>query len=161
MGIYAALIKLVGFTGGISIYLVAKAVTGITNINVGRQGLNAKTKNIMRPLFPDLDLERIRLRPGSTLPANWFGSRLKYIAITFGYTIYCTGKEMQSTNKNLNVIMHELVHTDQIRRRGNSETRFATDYGKGYLTAGNYRRNPLEEEAFDFVNLHRLYEGLS
>jgi len=47
--------------------------------------------------------------------------------------------------------MHELVHVDQVRRRGNNETRFARDYGNGFLKAGNYAKNPLEVEAYDFV----------
>jgi hypothetical protein len=52
--------------------------------------------------------------------------------------------------------MHELVHVDQLRRRGDNEDRFACDYGKGYLEAGNYRNNPLEEEAYDFVDSHSV-----
>jgi hypothetical protein len=146
----------IGCVSGISIYLVAKAAARIANIFVRRHELNSDTKNIMRPLFPYLDLERIRIKSGSTLPPNWFRRRAKFVAITFGYTIYCTGIEMQSTNMSLNVIMHELVHAEQIRKRDNSEMKFASDYGKGYLHTGNYRQNPLEEEAFDFVNLHHL-----
>jgi hypothetical protein len=156
MKLYLALKRLIGCISGISIYMVAKAAARIANIFVRRHELNSGTKNIMIPLFPHLDLERIRIKSGSTLPPNWFRGRAKFVAITFGYTIYCTDIKMQSTNKNLNVIMHELVHADQVRKRDNSEIKFASDYGKGYLHTGNYRQNPLELEAFDFVNLHHL-----
>lgn len=159
MKIFLALKRSIGCLSGISIYMVAKTAARIANFFVRRQELNSDTKNIMRPLFPFLDLERIRIKSGSTLPANWFRRKAKFVAITFGYTIYCTGKKMQSTNMSLNVIMHELVHADQIRKRDNSEIKFASDYGKGYLNTGNYRHNPLEEEAFDFVNLHHLIES--
>lgn len=54
------------------------------------------------------------------------------------------------------MVMHELVHTDQVRRRCNSEILFAADYDKGYLVAGNYHHNPLEKEAFDFVIIRKL-----
>ncbi len=156
MRAYSALKILAGHTGGIFIYFIAKVAAGTANIGIRRDELSSDTKNIMRPLFPYLDLDRIRIKSGSTIPPNWFRRKAKYVAVTFGYTIYCTGKRMQSTNENLNVIMHELVHVDQVRRRNNSEIKFAGDYGQGYLSAGNYRHNPLEEEAFDFVSLHHL-----
>ena len=49
--------------------------------------------------------------------------------------------------------MHELVHVDLVRRKG-GEVAFACDYGKGYLKGGNYRKNPMEVEAYDFVDKH-------
>jgi len=148
-----------GCSGGIVIYMISKAAAGIANIGVRREELNSNTINIMKPLFPHLNLEHIRIRPGSTIPPNWFKRRTKYVAITFGYTIYCSATDIQNTNENLNVLMHELVHADQVRRRDDSIAKFAGDYGKGYLHAGNYRNNPLEEEAFNFVNLNRLPES--
>jgi len=150
---------LAGRAGGISVYFVAKAAAGIANIFVRRQRLSSDTISTMRPLFPDLDLERIRIKPRSTLPSNWFRHGAKYVAVTFGYTIYYKGTSLQSTNEGLNVLMHELVHADQVRKRGNSQIKFAGDYGNGFLYAGNYRQNPLEEEAFDFVKLHHFPES--
>ena len=145
-----------GVAGSVMVYFITKAAAGLANIYIRRQKLSPEVKEIMKPLFPELNMERVRIKEGSTIPPNWFRRGKKYSAITFGYTIYFTGRGMQNTNENLNILMHELVHTDQVRLRGNSESRFAADYGKGYLVAGNYRNNPLEKEAFDFVVIHKL-----
>lgn len=143
-------------TGGVAVYFITKMAAGLANINIRKDKLTPETIGLMRPLFPGLDVEHVRIKEGSTIPPNWFRKRKKYSAITFGYTIYFTGRGMQDTNENLNILMHELVHTDQVRLRKNSEARFAADYGIGFLLAGNYRCNPLEQEAFDFVSAHQL-----
>jgi len=145
-----------GATGGVMVYFITKAAAALANIFIRRQRLSLGVKKIMAPLFPELNMGRVSIKEGSTIPPNWFRKRKKYTAITFGYTIYFTGRGMQTSNGNLNILIHELVHTDQVRSRGNCECRFAADYGKGFLTAGHYRHNPLEKEAFDFVSAHRL-----
>jgi hypothetical protein len=71
--------------------------------------------------------------------------------MTFGYRVYFQEAGIEKTDSGLKLLMHELVHIDQLRKRGDSEFRFASDYGEGYLRAGNYRDNPLEIEAYDFV----------
>jgi hypothetical protein len=76
--------------------------------------------------------------------------------MTFGYTIFFKASDYQKSWARLEYLLHELVHVDQVRRRGDSESSFACDYGKGYLAAGSYRNNPLEVEAYDFVANHRL-----
>ena len=150
MNVLGILKKMGGCQGGIHIYYAAKAAVAVTNINKERNRLKESTKAKFRPLFPHLNLDRVRIRPRCTLPGNWFTSSNDVQAMTFGYTIYCKGTRMQSTNAKLNVIMHELVHVDQVRRRDDSESQFACDYGKGYLKAGNYRDNAMEVEAYDF-----------
>jgi len=151
MSVLSKLKKMGACEGGIAIYFAAKAAAATANLLKQRNKLNASTKSKFRPLFPHLDLDRVRVRPDCTLPPNWFTSADDVVAMTFGYTIYCKGKKMQSTNNKLNVLMHELVHVDQIRRRDDSESKFACDYGKGFVAAGNYSDNPLEVEADNFV----------
>lgn len=147
---------LAGMTAGVVLFSISKAAAGLANMKVPARRLSSKTINLMKPLFPQLELERVKIKEGSTIPPNWLRKGKRFSAITFGYTVFFTETGMQSTNEKLNVVMHELVHTDQVRRRGDSESRFAGDYGKGFIKAGNYRDNPLEKEAFDFVTLHCL-----
>ena len=73
--------------------------------------------------------------------------------MTFGYTIFFKGSNIQKSRGGLKLLMHELVHVDQVRRKG-GEVAFACDYGKGYLKGGSYRKNPMEVEAYDFVDKH-------
>jgi len=159
MSIFSLMKVVAGSAGGVFVYMTAKLAAGISNIKIRKQGLGSETIEIMKPLFPFLDLARIRIKPRSTIPANWLKRRAEYVAMTFGYTIYYAGTSPESTNEGLNILMHELVHADQVRKRGDSEARFASDYGIGFLNAGNYRNNPLEEEAFDFVRFHQLPES--
>ncbi|MDD2732813.1 MAG: hypothetical protein PHF56_02640 [Desulfuromonadaceae bacterium] len=159
MNVLEELKKLGGRAGGITIYYGAKSAAAVANVAKQTNKLNARSKAKFRPLFPHLDLDRVRIRPACDLPGNWFeseGGPHKVVAMTFGYTIYCKGTHMQRTYEKLNILMHELVHIEQIRCCGNSETEFAGDYGEGFLDAGNYRQNPLEEEAYDFVEAYHF-----
>jgi hypothetical protein len=152
MQIITTIRSLVGCIAGICIYFVTKTVSAVVNSRTVREGLSEDTRKLTLPLFPHLDLNQITIRPGSSIPSNWFRRKQKYVAITFGNTIYYNGNSLQDSVGSLNILMHELVHSDQVRMRNYSEIKFAADYGKGYLSAGNYRNNPLEEEAFDFVD---------
>jgi hypothetical protein len=107
----------------------------------------------MKKYFPKLNLTKVEFCINSTLPGNWFQSRDKVAAMTFGYRIYFNRSDIQKTRSGLKLLMHELVHVDQVRRKG-GEIPFACDYGKGYLRAGSYRQNPMEVEAYDFVARH-------
>jgi hypothetical protein len=52
------------------------------------------------------------------------------------------------------LMTHELVHVMQYRRFL-TESGFACAYGIGFAQAGfDYRENPLEDEAYDFVDAH-------
>ena len=151
MSVLSALRSAGGAAGGVAIYFGAKAAVELANFGRTRQKLSAATKRKLAPLFPKLDLGRVRIRTGCTLPGNWFQAAGKVRAMTFGYTVYFRAKSVQSTRRGLNDLMHELVHVDQVRRRRNDETRFARDYGKGFLSGGSYAKNPLEVEAYAFV----------
>ena len=151
MSVLSKLKGLGGCAGGKVIYFAAKATVEVANVFKKKKRLKAATKTKMKRLFPKLNLDRVRFREGCSLPGNWFTSAKNVRAMTFGYTIYFKSKNIEGSKATLNVLMHELVHVDQVRRRGNSEDRFACDYGKGFLTGKGYRQNPLETEAFDFV----------
>ena len=156
MDILKTLKKLGGCAGGVVIYNAAKYAAAVANAFKDTNKLKSATQARFRPLFPQLNLGKVRVRPGCTLPGNWFTSPNDVAAMTIGYTIYCKGTHMQSTNAKLNILMHELVHVDQVRRRGDDEEKFACDYGKGYIAGGSYSKNPMEVEAKDFVDNHHF-----
>jgi Domain of unknown function (DUF4157) len=108
---------------------------------------------LMGRYFPGLDLNEVEFCLDSTLPANWFAPPGDVAAMTFGYRIYFKGSGIQDSQAGLKLLMHELVHADQVRRRG-GEVSFACHYGRGYLEAGGYRSNPMEAEAYAFVVKH-------
>ena len=145
-----------GCTGGVAIYEAAKLIAQVRNRTRRARKLKPETICRLNDLFPDLDLSRVRIYINASLPANWFTSADDIYGMTFGYKIYFKGSGYQKSEGGLRKLMHELVHVDQVRRRGDRESRFACDYGKGYLAAGNYEDNPLEKEAYDFVNNHSV-----
>ena len=141
------------------LYRAAKAVVVARNAARPALELWPDTKQMMRRFFPSLDLERVRFKTGCSLPGNWLARETWVSAMTLGYGIYVAGDHVQESWSALELLMHELVHVDQVRRLG-SERRFACEYGKGYLAGGGYRGNPLEVEAYDFVARNRLPESL-
>lgn len=134
---------------GKAVYLAAKGTARVLNVTRRRRQLHRHTRDLMQPCFPDLDLDRVRVVPEAILPSSWFSAKVD--AITFGYTIYLKAGSVRHTAKGKELLLHELVHVDQVRRRGDDELAFACDYARGFLDAGGYRRNPLEVEACDFV----------
>lgn len=118
-----------------------------------RRELWKNTRKALKPFFPNLKLRDVRFCINSSLPGNWFQSAGSVGGMTFGYTIFFKGSDLQKSRAGLRLLMHELVHVDQVRRKG-GEVAFACGYGKGYLKAGNYRDNPMEVEAYDFVTKH-------
>lgn len=149
-----------GCSGGVAIYNLAKGTVGATNLFRKRIKLWPDTKAIMRRFFPELNLNKVTFCNNSSLPGNWFTSANSVGAMTFGYNIFFKGKDIQQHWEKLELLMHELVHVDQVRKRSDDEVLFACDYGKGYLKAGSYRENPMEIEAYDFVKAHPLPASL-
>ncbi len=153
-------------TGGIVVYEAAKAAANAANSVPGdyrsKHKLRPEIKHEMCALFPDLDLDRLRIRINCTLPGEWYPSEANVDAMTFGYTIYFknSGYMTQGDDKR-RLLIHELVHVEQVRRLG-GETAFACEYGKGYVNAGmSYRANPFEVEAYRIDRLaYRDSEGL-
>lgn len=103
----------------------------------------------MRPHFPALDLAAVRVCRNASLPPNWF-VRSGVAGMAFGNAIFLALDDYTRSARGLRLLMHELVHVDQVRRLG-GERAFACAYGRGYLAGGGYRGNPLEEEAYAFV----------
>lgn len=115
---------------------------------------------MLRALFPDLDVDAIRVRTRCRLPSNRFNRTGRIYAMTFGHTIYWRDELNEDDPADLVKLIHEVVHVDQVRRFG-GESSFACEYGKGYVGGGGslpphierpteYHRNPLEAEAYTF-----------
>lgn len=150
MGVLETLRQMGGCTGGVTVYGAAKAAADARNSVPGayrkRRALRPEVACRLQPLFPELDLDRVRIRVNCSLPGNWFASGDDVDAMTFGYTIYFEGSGYQTDEAKLPLLIHELAHVEQVRRLG-GETEFACEYGKGFLAAGSYEANPLEVEA--------------
>ena len=153
MSVLSELKKAGGCSGGVAIYFTARESARLRNVQRKERKLWSSTKVVMKKFFPKLDLDKVEFCINSSLPANWFESPDKVQAMTFGTRMYFKGSNIQKSRAGLKLLMHELVHIDQIRRKG-GETAFACAYGKGYLESGSYRQNPLEVEAFNFVDKH-------
>jgi hypothetical protein len=150
----------VGCSLGRTIYGEAKRAAQVANVLRPRRPLRADTEAMLRALFPQLDVSRIRVRTHCRLPPNRFRTSGTIYAMTFGYTIYYRDSLNESDPGDLVNLIHEVVHVDQVRRYG-GERGFACEYGKGYLEGGGdlpahirhptaYHRNPLEAEAYTF-----------
>ncbi len=145
---------------GRTIYRETKRSARIANFRRPHRPLQAATIARIGPLFPDLDLERIRVRTRCRLPSNRFRQTGDIYAMTFGTTIYWRDELDESDPTELVKLIHEVVHVDQVRRHGD-ESAFACAYGRGYVDGGGrlpgyigtptaYHRNPLESEAYTF-----------
>jgi hypothetical protein len=153
MSVLDTLTRMGGCAGGVFVYGAAKTTCFAANIQRKKRKLNLDVINRMTQLFPNLDLSKIRFSINCSLPGNWFAEGSPYKAITFGDRIFFDDSDIQKTESGLKLLMHELIHVDQCRRLG-GETRFACEYGKGYLSGGGYLNNPMEIEARNFVLNH-------
>lgn len=160
LGISKRRILPVGCVLGQSIYAETKRSAQIVNIARPRRSLQSTTIARLKPLFPDLDLVRIKVRTRCRLPSNQFRQTGSIYAMTFGYTIYWRDDLDETDPVDLVELIHEIVHVDQVRRHG-GESSFACEYGRGYVEGGGklpdyideptaYHRNPLEAEAYTF-----------
>jgi Domain of unknown function (DUF4157) len=160
LGISKPRVVPVGCVLGQSVFNEAKRSAQIVNVVRPRRSLHAATIARLQLLFPDLDLENVRVRTRCRLPSNRFRPTGSIYAMTFGYTIYWRDELDESKPDDLVKLIHELVHVDQVRRHG-GESGFACEYGRGYIEGGGklptyiadatpYHRNPLEAEAYTF-----------
>ena len=152
-----------------SAFRETKRSAQIVNVRRRRRGLLLPTQDMLRQLFPDLDVSRIRVRDRCRLPANRFQPDGSIYAMTFGYTIYWRDPLDENKPSDLVKLIHEVVHVDQVRRYG-GEDGFACAYGRGYLEGGGelpphitnptaYHRNPLEVEAYEMDSRFRDERG--
>jgi hypothetical protein len=160
LGISKRQLPSVGCSRGRSVYTETKRSAQIVNFARRRRSLQAVTVARLKPLFPELDLENIKVRTRCRLPSNQFRPTGSIYAMTFGYTTYWRDEIDESAPDDLVHLIHEIVHVDQVRRFG-GESAFACEYGLGYLAGGGtlppyigdldaYHRNPLEAEAYNF-----------
>jgi hypothetical protein len=131
-------------------------VTHARNARRPSQPLDATAQYYLRPWFGDLvDKVRVvwkarlndhieiarRVLPG--------GSR----AQTYGYQVYMAPSQRARDPGNphqLILLAHELVHTEQYVRAGESLPRFCQEYVQNWAQSGGvYAQNPLEQEAFE------------
>ena len=99
------------------------------------------------------------------LVANWFTegeptSGMTFAGVTIAgfnisYVVFLKEPWDQQDDLDREVMAHELVHVQQYRSL-RFESVFACGYGIGFVEAGfDYRTNPFEAEAFNFVDVHR------
>ena len=169
LGIAKRRVVPVGCALGQSVFTETKRSALIVNIARPRRPLQTATITRLRPLFPDLDLTQIQVRSRCRLPSNQFRQTGSIYAMTFGYSIFWRDELDESDPNDLVKLIHEIVHVDQVRRRG-SESAFACEYGRGYIEGGGqlpayiadptaYHRNPMEAEAYTFESQFRDAAG--
>jgi hypothetical protein len=159
-GLWERRVVPVGCELGKTVFRETKRSAQIANFRRATRPLRARTIQRLQPLFPDLDLHRVRVRTRCRLPSNRFREHGSIYAMTFGTTIYWRDALDEDDPQDLVKLIHEIVHVDQVRRHG-GETGFACAYGMGYIGGGGvlpayiddptaYHRNPLEAEAYSF-----------
>jgi len=161
MDILKTLRNMGGSAGGVVIFEAAKTLAATRNIMRKDRELRATTKNQLKPYFPSLDLNKIRININSVLPSEYieFFGGVKAVAMTFGNKIYFKGSNIQNDKATLDskaILVHELVHSDQARRMG--ERNFAQTYGTQYLQYGYYDM-PLEKEARALAQIFKDNKG--
>jgi hypothetical protein len=159
----------IGCVLGQSIFTEAKRSAQIVNIMRRSRPLQSTTVERLKPLFPQLDIDNVKVRTRCRLPSNRFRETGTIYAMTFGYSIYWRDELDERNADDVVKLIHELVHVDQVRRNG-SESAFACEYGRGYIAGGGtlpayiddvtaYHRNPLEAEAYNFDSQFRDEAG--
>ena len=142
--------KIAGYIGGTIVVFAGKWTVRLANLHRVEQRLSPETIARLQPLFPNLDLGRIRIKDHANLPPNWFKFMVHADAMSFNERLYFVNTFNENDPRFLRLLVHELVHTDQVRRYG-GEIRFACAYGIGHLEADGYENNPLEVEAREFA----------
>ncbi len=148
----------------------SKRSAQLANLGRSSERLKPATRAMLRKIFPDLDVDQIRVRRGCRLPANRFDKSGSTYAMTFGYSIYWRDEVLDEDDPvDLVKLIHEVMHVEQTRRLG-GEAEFACAYGEGYLEGGGdvpariknptaYHLNPLEAEAYTFESQFRDEHG--
>lgn len=145
--------------GGEIVYRIAKADNIIENALRPYLTIPQDVQNRLARVFPGESFWDVFWVDRARLAANHFKSETD--GMTFGmaptplgmpgHAIYLKPRFDFSDPDFKQLLVHELVHVLQYRRFG-GELGFACAYGIGYAKAGfDYRANPLEDEAYDFV----------
>jgi hypothetical protein len=144
--------RLVAYAGGIVGYWATAALVNAANPG-RREPLTGNAKRafglVFSPPFPAVDLDRVRLRLGARFP----GIPARPQGMALGYTIYLKQPRFDEGNHaDMALLLHELVHVAQYERL--TPAGFARRYAEALLSDPSNERNPLEHEAYDFVQSH-------
>ena len=151
MPLVAQIAKRAGQGGGWAVYYAARAAATAANRRRERRPLAPDTQRRLARLFPTVDLVRVRVTAGATLPANWLVRPASVTGMTFGFDVYTIlDGDLEHDYRRMLLLIHELVHVRQVSELG--EAAFARRYGEEWLTQGGYTGMPLEREARDFVS---------
>jgi hypothetical protein len=138
------------------IYQIAMADNEIENAFGSMTYLSADVRSRLLVIYPNDSFEDVCVVDQARLSANHYQSGTD--GMTFGdelgYTIYLKPRFNFSRAEIKRLLVHELMHVRQ-HRRFHGNLGFACAYGIGFADAGfDYRTNPLEAEAYDFVDAH-------
>ncbi|MBQ49181.1 MAG: hypothetical protein CMP10_17520 [Zetaproteobacteria bacterium] len=134
------------------VYPVGAETTAARNAGKPARTISRPDKKILRPIFGDL-VDRVTITYGANLLSqlDFIGLFQTAGAQTFGTRIYLEKTREYFTNEQLEhieLLAHELVHSQQWLTRGESLSNFGRDYGTGFCKAGSsYDDNKMEAEA--------------
>lgn len=108
----------------------------------------------LQPLFPELDLEGVKVSTNSWLAR--LAGRFRILAVTLGSTVYFTPRGAALAPRELaGLYAHELAHVRQQRRYG--ALAFLVLYGLGWLLSvvrlKSPRLSPLEDPCYKVQEL--------
>lgn len=126
----------------------------ISRRNPSGSKLTDVQKDYLRPYFGSL-VDRVTIHYGSVLLTELgYGQKFPKLSFgdtegqTFGRNIYISESYANSFGQ-LNLIAHELVHSQQYEQRGSSLISFGRDYFEGYYSSGLvYEEIPMEQQAY-------------
>lgn len=164
-GLWKKPVAPLGCSVGTVVFREARRSATLVNFRRPAQPLDDDVKAVLSPHFPELDLDRIRVRTRCRLPANRFNQDGSIYAMTFGYDIFWRDDFDASKPDEVVKLAHEVMHVEQVRRLG-GESEFACAYGTAYLDGGGdvpdrirrptaYHRNEFEAEAYRFEDVFR------
>ena len=139
---------------GRGVYTSGLAAIAAKNSTLPAKSLDTWQKDRLRPYFGDL-VDRVKIKYGATTLDNWrIGGETISIPSdgqTFCNDIYLTKRHRGEDKELLELIAHEMVHSQQCERLGGASN-FGYNYFKHYKRANqNYRNNKLEVEAYDIA----------
>lgn len=121
--------------------------------------ISSEYRSALYPFFGET-VHKVTLH-WSTPPLNeWVADKFKVslentdtVAQTFGYDIYIKYREGEnSPYEELELLAHELIHTQQFEKHDRSYSKFGYHYFKEYKKANlSYKNNKLEREAYEQV----------
>lgn len=143
--------RFLSYVLGVPIYFTLKFIILLIN---GKKILNPIfiNDNRFNIFFHPVSLDKIKIIDNALLPQNLFINN-KTFGMGMGKYIFLAFPFLMEDNYSLKILFHELVHIQQAAER-KSEIKFAADYAFGFLNAKSYRKNPLEIEAYNFVQIN-------